>query len=286
MWRQLLTEGLLLAAVGGLSGLACAAWASRGLGGFIFEDYVITVGFDPTPDRRVASFAIATTLLFGALFTLLPAWRATRQPPLGLQQANSRTTTARHAGRWLVAAQVALSLVLLIAAGLFVRTLQAIRSTTDGLSSDGVVVAFPLSRPRAYSHLDNDIYYRQTLDRLSAIAGVERASISLYKPAGGGAGDVEQVAPINQPVTTTSGVESIHTPVAPDFFRRARDPAPAGARSLVGRQLSQPQSRGRERHPGAPPVRRQPLGTARPDRALVRSSGRRNRRRRRQRQAL
>ena len=218
VWRQLLTEGLLLAAVGGLSGLACAAWASRGLGAFIFEDYVITVGFDPTPDRRVASFAIATTLLFGALFTLLPAWRATRQPPLGLQQANGRTTTARHAGRWLVAAQVALSLVLLIAAGLFVRTLQAIRSTTDGLSSDGVVVAFPLSRPRAYSHLDNDIYYRQTLDRLSAIAGVERASISLYKPAGGGAGDVEQVAPINQPVTTTSGVESIRTPVAPDFF--------------------------------------------------------------------
>ena len=156
-----MTEGLLLAAVGGLSGLACAAWASRGLGAIIFEDYVITVGFDPTPDRRVASFAIATALLFGALFTLLPAWQG--NPPTAARPAtaDSRTTTARSAGRWLVAAQVALSLVLLIAAGLFVRTLQAIRSTTDGLSSAGVVVAFPFPRPGAYSHLDNDIYYRQ-----------------------------------------------------------------------------------------------------------------------------
>jgi predicted permease len=217
LWRQLLTEGILLAAVGGLGGLVCAAWASKVLSSVIFEDYVITVGFDASPDRRVAAFVVGTALIFGALLALLPAWRATRQQPLGVQPLNARTTT-RSPGRGLVGAQVALSLVLLIAAGLFVRTLQAIRSTSSGMTSAGVVVAFPFPHPGAYSHLDNDVYYRRTVERLKAIPGVDRASVSLDKPASGGTGLVEQVASTAEPVTTTGGVESILTPVAPDFF--------------------------------------------------------------------
>src|SRR6478672_11383374 len=179
---------------------------------------MVTVGFDPAPDGRAIMFTMATALLFGLLLTLLPAWQATREQPLGLQQRTHRPVTSATAGKWLVAAQVALSLVLLIAAGLFVRTLRTIRSVPSGLTPAGVVVAYPFPRPGGYTHLDNDVYYRSTIEKLLAIPGVERASVSLDKPAGGGTGIGERVTRASEPVTATNGVASIVTPVSPDFF--------------------------------------------------------------------
>ena len=216
--RQLMTEGLLLAAIGGAGGFLCAVWASKGLSAVIFEEYMVTVAFDPAPDGRAIAFTVATALLFGLLLTLLPAWQATREQPLGLQQRTHRTVTSATAGKWLVAAQVALSLVLLIAAGLFVRTLRTIRSVPSGLTSAGVVVAYPFPRPGGYTHVDNDVYYRSTIEKLLAIPGVERASVSLDKPAGGGTGIGERVTRASEPVTATNGVASIVTAVSPDFF--------------------------------------------------------------------
>ena len=156
MARQLITEGLLLAAIGGAAGFLCAVWASKGLTAIIFEEYVVTVAFDPAPDGRVVAFTMVTATLFGLLLTLLPAWQATREQPLGLQQRTARTVTSAAVGPWLVAAQIALSLVLSIAAGLFVRTLQTIRAVPSGLTSAGVVVAYSFPRPEGYRHVDND----------------------------------------------------------------------------------------------------------------------------------
>ncbi|HEY7055489.1 MAG TPA: ABC transporter permease [Vicinamibacterales bacterium] len=215
--RQLVTEGVLLATIGGLGGLLCAAWASRSLSAVIFEDYVVTIAFDAAPDGRAVAFTIMTSLCFGLLLTLIPAWRATREQPFGLQRS-TRTVTSSTTGRWLVAAQVALSLVLLIAAGLFVRTLQAIRSVPSGMTTKGVVVAYPFQRPAGYGRVDNDVYYRTLVEALEAIPGVERASVSLDKPAGGGSGIVQKVARTSDPVTGVSGVDSIVTKVSPNFF--------------------------------------------------------------------
>jgi predicted permease len=215
--RQLVTEGVLLAAIGGLGGLLCALWASQSLSAVIFEDYIVTIAFDAAPDSRAVAFTIVTSLCFGLLLAVLPAWRATREQPFGLQRS-VRTVTASTAGGWLVAAQVALSLVLLIAAGLFVRTLHAIRSVPSGMTTKGVVVAYPFPRPGDYRHVDNDVYYRAITEKLEAIPGVERASVSLDKPAGGGSGIIQRVARTREPVTSARGVDSIVSAVSPNFF--------------------------------------------------------------------
>jgi predicted permease len=197
----------------------------------IFEDYVVTVAFNPSPDGRAVIFSLLTALLFGVLLTVLPAWRAAREQPFGLQ-GSARTVTSSNAGGWLVAAQVALSLVLLVGAGLFVRTLYSIRAVPSGLTTKNVVVAYPFQRPGGYARVENDVYYRTTVEALEAIPGVERASVSLDKPAGGGSGIVQKVARTSEPATSADGVESILTPVSPNFF------AVLGLSVQQGRDLS------------------------------------------------
>jgi len=229
--RQLVTEGVFLAALAGIGGLICAVGATRSLSAVIFDDYVVTVAFNPAPDGRAVGFAMVTSLLFGLLLTLLPAWRATREQPFGLQHS-ARTVTSSTAGRWLVAAQVALSLVLLIGAGLFVRTLYSIRAVSSGLSTKNVVVAYPFQRPGGYGRVANDVYYRTIVEALEGIPGAERASVSLDKPAGGGSGVLQKVARTSDPATGAGGVESIVTPVSPNFF------AVLGLSMQQGRDLS------------------------------------------------
>jgi predicted permease len=216
--RQLIIEGLLLAAIGGAGAFLCAVWAIKGLTAIIFEEYTVTVAFNPAPDGRVVAFTMVTSILFGLLLTLLPAWQATREQPRGLQPRTARSVTSGAAGSWLVAAQIALSLVLLIASGLFVRTLHTIRAVPSGLTSAGVSVAYSFPRPEGYRHVDNDVYYRSTIEKLRAIPGMERASISLDKPAGGRTGIVQRVTQTTEPVSTTNGIDAIVTAVAPDFF--------------------------------------------------------------------
>jgi len=229
--RQLVTEGVFLAVIAGLGGLICAAWATRTLSSVIFDDYVVTVAFNPAPDGRAVGFALGTSLLFGVLLTLLPAWRATREQPSGLQRS-ARTVTSSAAGTWLVAAQVALSLVLLIGAGLFVRTLYSIRAVPSGLTTKNVVVAYPFERPGGYRGVDNDVYYRTIVEALEAIPGVERAGVSLDKPAGGGSGILQTVARTSESAVSGGGVDSIVTPVSPNFF------AVLGLSMQQGRDLS------------------------------------------------
>jgi predicted permease len=122
--------------------------------------------------------------------------------------------------------------VLLVAAGLFVRTLHAIRAVPSGLTTKNVVVAYPFQRPGGYGRVDNDVYYRTVVEALETIPGVERASVSLDKPAGGGSGIVQKVAPTTDPVNAGSGVDSILTSVSPNFF------AVLGVSIQQGRDLS------------------------------------------------
>ncbi len=194
-------------------------WASKGLSAVIFEEYMVTVAFNPAPDGRAIVFTMATALLFGLLLTLLPAWQATREQPLGVQQRTRRTVTSATAGKWLVAAQVALSLVLLIAAGLFVRTLRTIRSVPSGLTPAGVVVAYPFHRPGGYSAPRQrrllPQHDREAPERSPVWSA--RASRSTSPPAAA-PGIGERVTRASEPVTATNGVASIVTPVSPDFF--------------------------------------------------------------------
>jgi hypothetical protein len=112
---------------------------------------------------------------------------------------------------------VALSLVLLAAAGVLIRTLAELRGIDTGIErSDGVIVAYPEpAQPSAYDGIDNDAYYPQLLARIAAIPGVERASVSLLKPrTGRGFRD----AVVRQGAPAATGVAATRSPVAPGFF--------------------------------------------------------------------
>jgi predicted permease len=186
--RQVLTEGLLLSLAGGACGLLFAFWGCHAITTLIFEEYLVPVFFDGTPDLRVTGITTAIALAVGALFSLAPMWCVWRERSAATLQQNSRTTAGTgHVGRLLVAAQTALSLVLLANAGLLVRSLSEVRSIESGISrTDGVFVAYPGPVPGGYDHLDSDVYYQEVLQRISALPGVSRASASLLKPATSG----------------------------------------------------------------------------------------------------
>jgi hypothetical protein len=154
----------------------------------------------------------------GILCSALPAWRSVRRAPSDALRAEARTFSAQgRSGHVLIGAQVALSLVILAAAGVLVRALIDLRALDTGIErTDEVVVAYPeAAHPGAYEGVDNDSYYRQVLSRLEAVPGVERASISLLKPgAGGGFPD----AVIRYDAPAPSGVAATRSPVSPGFF--------------------------------------------------------------------
>src|SRR5436305_1699550 len=138
--RQLLTESLLLALLGGACGLLLAAWTDRALVSVLPNLRLPIATLEPGIDLRVLAFTLALSLLTGLLFGLAPALQTSRPELVAAIKSQSAPPGAagrRLAGRnLLVAAQVALSLVALIAAGLFLRSLGAAQRTDPGFDAD------------------------------------------------------------------------------------------------------------------------------------------------------
>jgi len=141
--RQSLTESLLLAALGGASGLLVSQWGTQALMVFM-RLQADPISFSVAPDARVLWFTLATSLLTGLLFGLGPALRSSRLDLAtalkGAGGAVAGDAARQRLNRALVVAQVALSLVLLIGAGLFVRTLQKLNATDTGFNRENVIV--------------------------------------------------------------------------------------------------------------------------------------------------
>ena len=172
----------------------------------------------------MVAFTIGLALAGGLLCSLVAAWRAGRQDvTLWLRQGPRTVTSRRHAGRWLVAAQVGVSLMLLVHAGLLIRSLQQVRAVSSGMDVSDVVVAYPNPRPGGYRNIDNDGYFRNLVARLEQIPGVERAAISNFKPAGGALGGGEYVANAGS-AAGTEGVRATFMSVSPQLFDVLRMP--------------------------------------------------------------
>jgi predicted permease len=166
--RQLLTESVLLAGLGGALGVVVAYW-SRAL---------LPFGDKAPLDWRVFGFVTAVSTLTGIVFGLVPALRATRVDLANALQENSRSVTGPRTrlGKGLVVLQVAMSLVLLVAAGVFLRTLDNLKNVDVGFDSKNLLM-FNLS-PGA-NQIDGDRavqLFHQVLDRLSAVPGVTSAA--------------------------------------------------------------------------------------------------------------
>jgi putative ABC transport system permease protein len=226
--RAIVMEGVLLAVSGGLAGVIVAIWISDTFAKLILQDFTVRATLDVTPDARVIAFTAALTLAGGVLCSLVAAWRAGRQDIMvSLRQGTRTATSRRHAGRWLIAAQVGVSLILLVHGGLLIRSLQKVRAVSSGMDINHVVVSYPSARPGGYQNIDNDGYFRNVITRLEQIPGVQRAAISNFKPAGGGIGGGEVVATAES-TADAEGVRATFMSISPQLFDVLRMPMREG----------------------------------------------------------
>jgi predicted permease len=180
--RQLLTESALLAILGGALGILFAQWGAALLLSFLPKERGPAF-IDVRMDIKVLVFTLAVSMLTGILVGLLPALRATR---LDLVSSLKAQTALQSMGRSrlglnksLVVLQVALTLFLLIGAGLFVRSLQNLKNLDAGFERDNVTL-FDLDLGKGYTTARVTQFYQQLLARLETIPGVKSASVSSY----------------------------------------------------------------------------------------------------------
>jgi predicted permease len=181
--RQLLTESVMLASIGGVLALGIAWWGSVALVRMISTGDS-PVALDVRPDWRIFAFTSAVSLLTGILFGLAPALRGTRVDPGPAMKEGSRNATqsSRVLDRLLVITQVALSVVLMIGAGLFVRTLQNLWSVNMGYERDNVLMFSVDAKLAGYPPDRAAAVYREILQRLQALPDVRSASASIVRP--------------------------------------------------------------------------------------------------------
>jgi len=180
LFRQLLIESLTLSLLGGAAGLLFAVWSQGFLRAlpFPFE-------LDVSLDARVLGFAVVASLVTGIVFGLIPAARASRVDLAArMRPGGAKVGRSRRRGFTdvLVVAQVALSLILLVAAGLFARTLVSLGSLDLGFDADNVLIATVDPGLQGYEGGEIKSFYDRLMPRLEAVPGVERASLISAPP--------------------------------------------------------------------------------------------------------
>jgi predicted permease len=178
--RQMFTESLLLSFAGGLAGLALGYCGRNAIPRLLSSTWKASTT-DISFDWKIFCFAVAISILTGLLFGLAPAWQASRtQVSSGLKDnAQSVTVRSRNlTGKTIVVVQIALSMLLLVGAGLFVRTLMNLNGSHLGFRPDGILL-FNLQPPRTRYHEPKDIaFYHQVEERLRSVPGVDAVTLS------------------------------------------------------------------------------------------------------------
>jgi predicted permease len=216
--RQLLAESVLLALLGGAAG-----WLFAPLCLHLLVNYLPGPGrlaLDVTPDARVLAFTFVVSVLTGLLFGIAPALRATRLNLTAALKDAAQSRTRFELGKLLVVAQVALSLCLLVGAGLFVRSLRNLRMLDAGMNYENVV-QFTLDTDTGYDAARRGALYQQMLARLTALPGVEAATLSSFGLLSGSASFLDVV-------TSGEKVRCQVLEVGPRYFETLRQPILSG----------------------------------------------------------
>ncbi|MBI4661006.1 MAG: ABC transporter permease [Verrucomicrobia bacterium] len=245
--RQLLTESLLLSLAGGVLGFFLGNW---GLG------LILAISGDALPraneiglDTTVLAVTASVSLLTGVLFGLAPAWQASRTNAQEALKETARGVTAGHARlrHTLVVCEVALTLVLLVGAGLMLQTCHRLQSLDPGFSHERVL-SFRLDLPqRQYRTVDQQIaFYQSLVEKLGALPGVRHVGVAYQFPLAHEGWQTSFLIE-GQPEPPPGQRPSMEvTPVSPDYFQamgihllRGRDFTDADNREhLRGRDLS------------------------------------------------
>lgn len=186
--RQLLVEGLVLALLGAVLGVAGAVWASALLAR-LQPPVPVPVALDLGVDGRILLFAVAATVLVTLTSALVPALRATRlERGAGLRlEASTRPSAGRVGLRdGLVVVQIAVSLVVLAAAGLFLASLREATRIDPGFATSGVALMPVELGLQGYDQTRARAFYRQLLERSRALLGAEAVSLAQVVPLGFG----------------------------------------------------------------------------------------------------
>jgi predicted permease len=183
--RQVLTESLVLAALGGITGVALAYAGTRIILTLAFQDTYVAI--HASPSLPVLAFTFGVAMLTGILFGVAPAWITAKTAPADALRGAGRST--RQSGGWtqksLVIAQAALSLVLLSAAGLLTQSLRNMHSQNFGFETPNRYILHIDPQMAGYKPAQLESLYRQIHDSLSAVLGVSQVSFSMYSPMEG-----------------------------------------------------------------------------------------------------
>ena len=182
--RQMLTESVFLSLVGGAAGLLVAVWMTELLTSF--DQLSSFAALDVSVDSRVLVFTLIVSVMTGILFGLAPAIQASRPdlvPALKESQGRENSPNRRFGLRsLLVVFQVVLSMVLLIGAGLFIRSLQKAYTTDLGFAINNAMLVTVDLNAQGYNEAQGREFYKQLLERVESLPRVEAASMAAYIP--------------------------------------------------------------------------------------------------------
>ena len=227
--RQMFTESLLLALIGGLAGILLGSWGSSAMVSMVSTGPQ-TLPLNIEPDLRVLAFTLMISVVSAVVFGTAPAIRASRvelNASLKSNRATSSAITRSLLGKTLLVSQVALSLLLLVGAGLFVRTLVNLQRVDTGFNQEQVLL-FQIDTDSIGYKEDSSLVklYREVEERVSSIPGVRAASFSMFAFNQGA---------WTTPVSTRGDSSSSRTDqrirnncVGPDFFEAMGLPLLAG----------------------------------------------------------
>lgn len=226
--RQFLTESMVLAVVAGAAGFALSVWGSRALLR-IAVPATDQLPIDLAPNLRVAAFTGAVSLLTCLLFGLIPAIRATSPRLFALARQIGGGQRRRLLDRALVAGQVALSLVLLVVAGLFLRTLGSLWAQDPGYDRRNVLMFSIDARLAGKKGADVPATYRRLLDELRSLPGARSATMSSVRPVSTGYYFISVVTSIgDKHLGDDLGVRVAFNNIAPAYFGTLGIPVLAG----------------------------------------------------------
>jgi predicted permease len=231
--RQLLTESVTLSLAGGALGVLLALWGVHAMTAFILGNADSPFPFVVEPDWRALVFTLSISLLTGIVFGLAPALRSTRLSLTSALKENASVLPGRevqagrrwHLERALVVVQVGLSMIVLVGAGLMVRTLQNLHSINPGFDTRNVLLFGINPTLEKYSDSQIQSLYRNLQDQIAALPGVTSVSYSSHALLSGSLW-TSDVHVEGQPQKTTEEVDMLAT--GPDFLKTLRIPLLGG----------------------------------------------------------
>ena len=219
--RQLLTESVMLALLGGAAGLLVAVWSNDFWRLLKPADDYFPLTMESRLDGRVLGFTLLVSLLTGLVFGLAPALQASKLdfiPTLKDEAYASRGERRFSLRNLLVIAQVALSLVLLVGAGLFVRSLGKLQALDVGFRPERMLVASLDPSLHGYDRAKGRELYRTLLERVRSLPGVRAASLAATVSPNPGGSRIEDAVEIEGRAGRIESVAADYNRVGPDYF--------------------------------------------------------------------